>query len=252
MEALRIEGLSKDFGGIRAVHDVSFSVGVGERLAIIGPNGAGKSTLFNVINGQLSPTAGRVYAFGKDITHMPTYRQAHLGIAHSFQITSLFINLTVLQNVLLALQGTQPSRFHVFRPIHTYEDVLARAEELLAEWGLLEKRDEPVRNISYGEQRKLEIALTVAPKPKLLLMDEPSTGLTAAEGADIIDKMRKLGREITVVLVAHDMDLVFGMADRIIVLHYGQIIAEGKPEAIQADSRVKEIYMGIEESASNA
>ena len=251
MEALRVENLAKDFGGVRALQDVSFSVERGERVAIIGPNGAGKTTLFNVINGQLSPTAGRVFAFGKDITHMATHNQAHLGISHSFQITSLFVNLTVFQNVFLALQGTQRSRFHMFRSINGYGEAIAGAEELLIAWGLEEKRDDLVRNISCGEQRRLEIALTVAPRPRLLLLDEPSNGLTAAESADITEKMHKLGRETTVILVAHDMDLVFGMAERIIVLHYGEIIAEGSPEEIKMDSRVKEIYMGIEESGSN-
>ncbi len=252
MEALKVEGLSKDFGGVHAVRDVSFSVEAGERLAIIGPNGAGKTTLFNMLNGQLPASAGRVHFFGRDITHLPTHHRAHLGIARSFQLTTLFLNLTVLNNTLLALQGTQPSRFQMFRSATTYEHLYAKAHELLDSMDLWEKRDDPVEAISYGEQRKLEIALSLASKPKLLLLDEPSSGLTTAESSDITVMIRNLGTDITVILVAHDMDLVFGVAERIIVLHYGEIIAEGTCDEISCDLRVREIYMGSEEGAKNA
>jgi len=253
MEVLRIEHLSKDFGGVHAVSDITFSVEVGERLAIIGPNGAGKTTLFNLINGQLRPTAGRIYFSGRDITNVFTHRLAHAGQSRSFQLISLFLNLTVLENALLALHGTKPSRFQVLRPITSYADLLAKAEETLKTAALWEKRDELVKNISYGEQRRLEIALTTVPTElKLLLLDEPSSGLTGAEGADITNMIRKLGRDITVLLVAHDMDLVFGVAERIMVLHYGQVIADGEPKEIRADPRVREIYMGAEEGTENA
>jgi len=252
MEALRVEHLSKNFGGVQALQDVSFSVEAGGKLAIIGPNGAGKTTLFNVLNGQLSATAGRIHLFGQEITTMATHRRAHLGQARSFQLTSLFPNLTVLDNTLLAIQGTKPSRFQMFRPITAYKPLFVKAEELLESMALWEKRDDPVQAISYGEQRKMEIALSLASEPRLLLLDEPSSGLTAAESADVTDMIRNLGPDITVLVVAHDMDLVFGLADRIMVLHYGQIIAEGTPEEIQADSKVKEIYMGTEEGTGNA
>ena len=252
MEALRVDGLSKNFGGVQALRDVSFSVEAGKRVAIIGPNGAGKTTLFNLVSGQLSATAGRIYFFGQDIATMSTHRRVHLGLARSFQLTSLLPRLTVLENVLLALQGTKPSRFQMFRPITTYEHLFLKAQDLLGSMDLWEKRDVTVQEIGYGEQRKLEITLSLASEPKLLLLDEPSSGLTATESADIIDMIRNLGADITVLIVAHDMDLVFGLAERIIVLHYGESIAEGTPEEIQADSRVKEIYMGIEESTGNA
>jgi len=246
MEALRVEGLSKDFGGVQAVQNISFSLEVGERIAIIGPNGAGKTTLFNMLNGQLSPTAGRMFLFGQEITAMATYRRAHLGQARSFQLISLFPGLTVFHNLLLALHGTKPSRLGMFRSTTDYGNIVAKAEDLLHSMGLWERRNDPMRTISYGEQRKVEIALSLASEPRMLLLDEPSTGLSAAESKEIVDMIRDLGLDITVLLVAHDMDLVFGVAERIMVLHYGQIIADGTPRKIQADSKVREIYIGIE------
>lgn len=252
MEALRVEHLTRNFGGVQALHDVSFSVEAGEILAIIGPNGAGKTTLFNLLNGQLSATAGRIYHFGQEITSMATYRRAHLGQGRSFQVTTLFLDLSVLVNALLAVQGTKPSRFQMFRPIMGYSDITAKAQKLLQELDLWEKKEELVKNLSYGEQRRLEIALSLASEPNLLLLDEPSAGLTVEESSDVSDMIHNLGADITVLIVAHDMDLVFGVASRIMVLHYGQIIAEGTPEEIQADSRVKEIYMGVEEDTGDA
>jgi branched-chain amino acid transport system ATP-binding protein len=249
MEALRVQDLTKDFGGVRATNNVSFGVAIGERLALIGPNGAGKTTLFNLLGGQLQVTSGKVYLLGHDVTNMPTHRRTHLGLGRSFQLNSLFPNLTVMDNVMLALQGTRPSRFQMFRPAGSYSELTARAKELLTSMNLWQTKDAPARAISYGEQRKLEIALSLASNAKVLLLDEPSAGLTAAEGADVIEMIRNLGPEITVVMVAHDMDLVFGMARRIIVLHYGEVIADGNPEEIQGDARVKQIYMGVEETA---
>ncbi len=252
MEALRIEELSKNFGGVQALKGVSFTVEAGERLAIIGPNGAGKTTLFNLLNGQEKLTAGRIYFFGQEITTMPTHSRVHLGQGRCFQLTSLFPKLTVLDNTLLAIQGTKPSRFQLFRSVTAYKHLFTKAQELLEAMDLWEKRDELVRTLGYGEQRRLEIALSLASEPKLLLLDEPSSGLTTAESADIVTMIRNLGTEVTVVVVAHDMDLVFGLADRIMVFHYGEVIADGTPEEIQTNPRVKEIYMGVEEGAGNA
>lgn len=244
MEALLVKNLSKDFGGISAVKKVSFKVEAGEHMAIIGPNGAGKTTLFNLLGGQLSPTSGQVFFFGQDVTHLPSHRRIHLGMARSFQIASLFLKLTVLQNTRLALQGIKPSRFQIFLSAVSYNKIMAKAEELLRSMDLWEKRNEPVNSISYGEQRKLEIALSLAVEPKLLLLDEPSCGLTASESADITNRIRDLGTKITVILVAHDMDLIFGVAQRIMVLHYGELIIDGSCEQIRVDPKVKEIYMG--------
>lgn len=247
MEALRVEGLSKNFGGVSAVDNISFGVEIGDRLVIIGPNGAGKTTLFNLVNGQLPATSGRIYFFGKDITGMPTHSRAHLGQARAFQIISLFLNLSVLDNALLALHGTKPYRFKLFRPIDHYKLISDKVQETLEALDLWDNKDELVKNLSYGEQRRMEIGLSLALQPKLLLLDEPSAGLTMEECSGIIDMIKNLGLDITVIIVDHDMDLVFGVAERIIVLHYGQIIADGAPEQIQADPRVKEIYLGIEE-----
>ena len=252
MEALKVDRVVKDFGGVRALRNISFNVELGERLAIIGPNGAGKTTLFNIINGQILPTAGSVHFLGKDITRMPVHRRADLGIARSFQRSSLFSNLTVLSNILLAVQGTRRHRFQMFRSINTYRETFTRAEELLKVWDLWEEKDYLASNISYGDQRKLEISLSLASQPRVLLMDEPSCGLTSGETAVVIDKILGLGKDITVILVAHDMDLVFGVANRIMVLHYGEIVTEGTPEEIRNDSRVKKIYMGAEKSCQNA
>lgn len=252
MEALRVDRVNKDFGGVRALRSISFSVEPGERLAIIGPNGAGKTTLFNIINGQISPTAGSVHFLGKDITHMPVHRRADLGMARAFQRSSLFSNLTVLNNVLLAIQGTKRHRFQMFRSINAYKEIFTRAEELLRVWDLWERRDDLASNISYGDQRKLEISLSLASRPRVLLMDEPSCGLTSNETAVVVDKIRGLGKDITVVLVAHDMDLVFGVADRIMVLRYGEVMADGTPGEIRNDPRVKQIYMGTAKSFQNA
>lgn len=252
MEALRVENLSMDYGGVHAINDLSFGVEAGEHIAIIGPNGAGKTTLFNLLCGQLMPSAGRVFFFGKDVTDLPPHKRTHLGMARSFQIASLFLDLSVLKNTMLALQGKRPSRFQMFRSSISYGEIVGQAEELLTSLSLWEMRNQQVNAISYGDQRKLEIALSLASEPKLLLLDEPSCGLTASESVDITNRIRNLGKSITVVLVAHDMDLVFGVAQRIIVLHYGKTIVEGDCEKIRSDPKVKEIYMGIEETPNAA
>jgi len=252
MEALKIEGLTKSFGGVRAVDDVSFSIRIGERVAIIGPNGAGKSTLFNLINGQLSATTGRIYFFGKDVTNLPTYRRAHLGQARAFQIISLLQKLTVFDNTLLALHGTRSSRFSMFRRVSEFQDVFGVAAGALKKLNLWERRKELAGNLGYGEQRRLEIELGLLMKPRMLLLDEPSAGLTKEESADVVDIIRDLDPDITVLIVDHEMEIVFGVAKRIIALHYGEIIADGTPTEIQENQRVKEIYIGIEEEGEHA
>jgi len=247
MEALRVDGLVKNFGGVQAVWDVSFGVEAGEHLVMIGPNGAGKTTLLNMINGQLTPSAGRIEFFGREVTSMTTHRRSHLGMARAFQILSLLASLTVMENVLITLHGTRPSRYRMFRRVAGFADVYDLARQTLESLDLWDRRHELVKNISYGEQRRLEITLGLALQPKMLLLDEPSAGLTKEESQVVVDIIRGLGHEQTLLIVDHDMELVFEVASRIIVLHQGTIIADGLPEEIQQNERVREVYMGLEE-----
>jgi branched-chain amino acid transport system ATP-binding protein len=247
VKALETVNVCLNFGGVTALKDVSLTVEKGERVAIIGPNGAGKTTLFNVLTGKVKPTSGDVLFFKKDITRMSIHKRAHIGIARSFQIVNLFPELTVLDNTLLAVQGIKANRFQIFRPITAYQGIYQRAEELLNSFRLWNLHNEPVHSIAYGDQRKLEIALSLSSKPKMLLLDEPNCGLTKAEGEEIIQMIRDLDRDITVIIVAHDMELVTGVADKIIVLHYGQVIIEGNPTDVCNDPKVNEIYMGTDE-----
>jgi len=247
MEALRLESLCKSFGGVDVLTDVSLSVDEGERVVLIGPNGAGKTTTFNLINGQYSVTSGSIHLYGQNITRLPVHRRAQLGIARSFQITSVYADLTVLDNAILTTHGCRRSRYQLLRCVHGYKQEMGIAQEALESVGLWDARDELVANLAYGQQRRLEIALTLASQPKLLLLDEPSCGLTSGECASMIEVINNLPSHITTIVVAHDMDLIFGVADRIIVLYYGTLLADGSPEEIQANPRVKEIYMGVEE-----
>jgi len=251
MVTLEVKGLSKNFGGVEVLKNISFGVNVGERVAIIGPNGAGKTTLINLLSGELLPTAGRVYLLGKDVTMMPTYRRIHIGLGRSFQIVELFSDLRVLDNILLALHGTRPSRLQMYRSFDAYTSIQDEAHRLLEAMDLWKIRGDLVQTLSYADQRKLEIVLSIASKPKVLLLDEPSAGLAIAEIPAFISMMKNLAKETTVFFSAHDMDVVNELADRVQVLYYGQIIAQGTPEEIQISPRVKEIYLGEEESSAN-
>lgn len=241
---LEAKGVSVNFGGLRAVKDVSFGIEPGERLAFIGPNGAGKTTLFNVLTGQQKPSAGKVYFKGDDITHNTVYSRAHLGIARSFQITSLFPEQSVRVNALIALQGTRTSRYDPFRRILLNREMQSLVQRLLEQADLWDLKDELVSSLAYGQQRKLEIALSLASDPELLLLDEPSCGLTSTESAEITAHIRELGSKITVLMIAHDMDLVFGVAERVMLLHYGEIACEGTCDEIRSNQLVRDIYMG--------
>jgi branched-chain amino acid transport system ATP-binding protein len=223
---------------------VSFAVPDGQRIAIIGPNGAGKSTLLNVIDGHVTPVQGRILVNGSEITGRRVDERAHLGVSRSFQVSSVFPEFPVFVNVWLALAGTEPWRWQVVRRADEYEDALRSAEQLLREWGLWHQRDAAAQTISYGEQRKLETVMALASKPKLLLLDEPSAGLTIEESSAIVNHLRGLTRETTVVLVAHDMDLVFGVAERIVVLNHGEVLADGTTDEIRNSPVVANVYMG--------
>jgi branched-chain amino acid transport system ATP-binding protein len=246
MAALEVSRLAKRYGGVDAVVDVSLTLGQGERRVLIGPNGAGKTTLFHCIAGAQIATSGSVKLFGADITRLPPYARARAGLARTFQITNLFANLSVTENVLLAVAAAQDIGPAMLRPMRAYRSLYDRAAQLLADWGLAERASRTVRHLSYGEQRQLELALATAGSPKLLLLDEPTAGLSAAETARVVSMIHALPRDITLLMIEHDMDVAFELADRITVLHQGRIVAEGDREAIKADAQVAEIYLGVE------
>jgi len=242
--ALRLDGVCRSFGGLQAVDGVTLCVGRGERRALIGPNGAGKTTLFNVIAGVLPASAGRIALFGRDVTGSAPHRRAALGLARTFQITNLFPDLTVLENCLLAVQAHTPTRFSMLRPVRHYGTLLDRARAGLASLELERLGDAVVRNLSHGEQRQLEIALALAGQPKVLLLDEPTAGLSPAESRLMAGLLRRLDPAITVLMIEHDMDIALELSEMVTVLHYGRVIADGPREAVKADPQVKEIYLG--------
>jgi branched-chain amino acid transport system ATP-binding protein len=246
MNPLVVEQLTKRFGGLLALSGVGLSIESGERRAIIGPNGAGKTTFFNLITGTLPPSSGRILLFGQDVTHMPTHHRARLGLARTFQITTLFPNLSVLDNVLLAVQSLDPARFVLHRSRTAYPHLLSRGRALLEQWGLAEQASTRVRALSYGEQRQVELILALAGAPKLLLLDEPTAGLSPAETATVSSMIKALSREMAILIIEHDMDVAFELADRITVLHQGRVLAEGSGEEIRKNPEVAEIYLGTQ------
>ena len=252
MSFMHTENLSIHFGGVKAVNNVTFGIEKNEKLAIIGPNGAGKTTLFNLINGQLPATSGEVWFEDKNITQVPVHKRAQLGIMRSFQLVSLFQELTVMENAMLSLYGTKPEKKKMFQSLYSCKEIVEAAEAALRMVNLWEKREWRLKNIAYGEQRKLEIGLSVAYRPKLLMLDEPSNGLSSGDCEDLVNMINAFDENMAVLMVAHDMDLVFKVATRIMVLFFGEVIADGTPEEIRSDPKVKECYMGMEECEANA
>jgi branched-chain amino acid transport system ATP-binding protein len=242
--ALSLAGVSKEFGGLRAVDGVSLIVAPGERRAIIGPNGAGKTTLFSLISGEQPVTGGRIELFGHTVTGVAPHRRAALGLARTYQITNLFPRLTVVDNCVLAVQALRPTKFHLHRSLRRYPDLFARAEGVLEAVGLSDKAGETVRNLSHGEQRQLEIALALAGEPRLLLLDEPTAGLSPAESNLMAGLLKRLDPAITTLMIEHDMDIAFRVTDRITVLHYGRVVADGLGAEVKANPLVQEIYLG--------
>ena len=241
---LELKGLSKTFGGLQAVRGVSLKIMPGDRKAIIGPNGAGKTTLFNLISGIFPATSGKVLLFGQDVTSWPSHRRAALGMARTFQVTSLFPRLTVLDNVLLAIKGGRASKFVMWRFLSSYRDVYDKAQELLQRAGFIDRKDTEVRYLSHGEQRQLEIVVGLAGDPDILLLDEPAAGLSSGELAEMSKFLQGLDRKMAMLLIEHDMDVVFGVADDISVLHFGEVLESGPMEHIRSSTKVQEIYLG--------
>ena len=241
---LELRALSKSFGGLRAVRDVTLKIMPGDRKAIIGPNGAGKTTLFNLITGIFPATSGQVVLFGQDVTRWPSHRRTALGMARTFQITSLFPKLTVLDNVLLAIQGLRRSKFVMWRFLSSYRDFYDRADGLLERARFLDRKDTEVRYLSHGEQRQLEIILGLASDPKILLLDEPAAGLSSGESSEMIRFLAHLDRDLAILLIEHDMDVVFDVAEHISVLHFGEILEAGAAEQIRRSEKVQQVYLG--------
>jgi len=243
---LRLEKVTKTFEGLDAVKSVSLTAFPGERRAILGPNGAGKTTLFNLITGDLLPTEGKIFFHEEDVSRLPCHQRAFRGMARTFQITNLFFNLSVIDNLVLGVQALERTKFSTFRPMNSYRHLYERGTELLARIGIESLKDEQVRNLSYGVQRQVEIMLALTREPSLLLLDEPTAGLSLAEAATMVEVLEKLPSSITILIIEHDMDVAFKLAQNITVLHYGEVIAEGSVAEVRADKKVQEIYLGGE------
>ena len=243
---LEISGLNKSFGGIKATDDLNLSVEAGELHAVIGPNGAGKTTLISQLSGMQKPDTGRIRFNGRDITGMAPYARAHLGIARSFQITSLILEMSVLDNIALALQAREVHSFRFIRPARKINHLRREAMELLDRVGLADKADRPTVALSHGEHRHMEIAIALGARAELMLLDEPMAGLGIEESAQMVELLRDIKGKHTILLIEHDMDAVFALADRISVLVYGHIIATGSPDEIRGNEAVQHAYLGEE------
>jgi branched-chain amino acid transport system ATP-binding protein len=242
--AIGVAGLAKVFGGLRAVDGVTLAVAPGERRVLIGPNGAGKTTLFHCITGTLAPSAGHVALFGRDITQLAEPARTALGMSRTFQITNVFADLPVIENMILALIGTGRRKWTLHRPVGAFGELHARATAGLARVGLESRAAAPARLLSYGERRQLELALALNTNPRVLLLDEPCAGLSPSERQRISQTIAALPRDITLVMIEHDMDVALGLADRVTVLHRGRVILEGSPDEVQANPEVREVYFG--------
>ena len=240
---LEVKGISRYFGKFQALNNINVAFMPGELTAIIGPNGAGKSTFFNVISGGVPPSTGQVLFEGRDITGLAPHEFARIGIAKSFQITNVFKQLSTHENVRVALQ-MRASRFQILRPRQDYVELIERADALLARVGLTESRNKLAGDLAHGQQRSLEVAMALACDPKLLLMDEPTAGMSPQESSVMMDLIFQLSAERTIILVEHKMKLVMGLCRRLIVLHHGELLAEGRPDDIRNNAEVKRVYLG--------
>ena len=244
MNALAVRGLEKSFGGLRVTSSVSLTVEPGERRLIIGPNGAGKTTLFNLITGELRPDRGAITLFGADVTRVPGRRRAHLGMARTYQIITLFPRETLLRNVTLSLLGLARMRWNPFVRLDGQTALIAQARGVLARVGLGHLADRPLAQTSYGERRRVEVAMALAQSPRLLLLDEPFAGLSIEERRDVLALVTAIPRDVTIVMIEHDMDVALDFAERISVLHFGEVVVEGTRADVVAHPRTREIYLG--------
>jgi branched-chain amino acid transport system ATP-binding protein len=244
MSALVVDRLCKSFGGLRVTTNVCLNVAPGERRLIIGPNGAGKTTLFNLITGELSPDSGSVALLGQDITRTPTRKRAHLGMARTYQIITLFSHDTIQHNVTLALLGLSPLRWNPLRPLERQQHLTRLGREALGRVGLDQIAQRPLAQTSYGERRRVEIAMALAQNPKVLLLDEPFAGLSIDERQEVRKLLLAIPRNVTIVMIEHDMDVALDFADRITLLHFGEVIVEGTRSEVVNNPRTREVYLG--------
>jgi len=242
-EILKTTSLTKSFGGLVAVDDVGFSVQTGDLQSIIGPNGAGKSTFFKLISGELTPTKGEILFDGKDITGLSQTAVSHLGIAVAYQITNIFPMLSVFENVRVAAQSRKTT-FNFWTRALSHAEIQERALRILEEIGVAEEKDEIAANLSHGDQKRLEIGIALATEPKLLLLDEPTAGLAPTETRQTIELIKKIAQNLTIILVEHKMKVVMEVSDKITVLHYGRLLAQGSPDDIRANEEVRRVYLG--------
>jgi branched-chain amino acid transport system ATP-binding protein len=244
MSALTISGLRKSFGGLHVTRGVDLNIEPGERRLIIGPNGAGKTTLFNQITGELTPDSGTIHLLGKDITTVPSRRRAHLGMARTYQIITLFGQNTIVHNVCLALLGLSPLRWNPFIDMKRQGHIVEDARAALKQVGLDTIAERPLSQTSYGERRRVEIAMALAQKPKVLLLDEPFAGLSIDERRDVHRCLMGIPRDVTMVMIEHNMDVALEFAERITLLHFGEVIVEGTRGDVVNDPRTREVYLG--------
>ena len=244
MSALSVDKLCKAFGGLRVTTDVNLSVEAGERRIIIGPNGAGKTTLFNLITGELTPDSGSISLFGQNLTAVPSRRRTHLGMARTYQIITLFARDTIVHNVRLALLGLSSARWNPLMVLSKQSELTDRAHDALKKVGLQHIADRPLSQTSYGERRRVEIAMALAQSPKVLLLDEPYAGLSIDERRDVQETVRAIPRDVTIVMIEHNMDVALDFAERITLLHFGKVIIEGTRAEVVADPQTREVYLG--------
>jgi branched-chain amino acid transport system ATP-binding protein len=242
--ALSVEDLGRHFAGVKAVEGVTLSIANGSRLGIIGPNGAGKTTFFNMLSGELKPTSGRIQLFGRDVTSMASHKRVALGLGRTYQITRVLRGMTVRENLSVAIHGLNRSKLDLLRPWRSYSDKVEEAEQLGASFGLGHRLDAFAEELSHGEVRQLEVCLALALKPRVLLLDEPAAGLSPAERVDIRTLLNGLPKELTLVMIEHDMDVLRGAVDDIAVLHLGELVTRGTVAEIQQNELVRELYLG--------